>query len=66
MLNYIAWFNRSKFRIPANTQFVEAMLSNNLEHTHTLDNETTISKIYTELSHRATRFIAPKDSKIKK
>ena len=60
VLNYIAWFNRSKNRIPTNAKFVEAMISNNLEHTSTLDNETTVSKVFTELSHRATRFIAPK------
>ena len=38
------------------------MVSDNLNHTHTLDNETTISKVFTELSHRATRYIPPRQS----
>ena len=59
-LNYIAWFNRSKVRIAANTQFVEAMVSDNLEHTHTLDHETTVSRVFTELSYRATRWVPPR------
>ena len=49
-LNYIAWFNRSKERIPQNTKFVEAMVSDNLEHTRTLDHEPEVSRLYTELS----------------
>ena len=66
VLNKIAMFNRSKERISPNTKFVEAMISDNLEHTHTLDNDATVSKLFTELSYRATRYVPPRNNADKK